>query len=90
MRLLLGVLILILALAAAMPLIAASDPLCALPEAPPLPVPEPLSAASIVDLMLGTMVRNGIAVLFLGALVVVGAPWIMAGLAVVLLHLPRR
>lgn len=64
-----------------------------LPRPPCVPEPVgslPLDAVAVVDLMAGPLVANGISFLFLSALLVVGAPWVIAGLAVFALHWPAR
>ena len=55
----------------------------------PLP-PAPLTVGAFLDDVFGSLLQNGIAVLFVGSLVVVTLPWMMAGLAVGLLQLARR
>jgi hypothetical protein len=45
---------------------------------------------AFLDQLLGSLLQNGIAVLFVAALAVVGLPWMMAGLAMALVELPRR
>jgi hypothetical protein len=55
----------------------------------PAPLP-PLTVGAFLDDVLGSLFQNGIAVLFVGSLVVVTLPWMMAGLAVGLLQLARR
>jgi hypothetical protein len=40
--------------------------------------------------VLASLIQSGIAVLFVAALAVVGLPWMMAGLAMALVQLPRR
>ena len=52
--------------------------------------PLPLDAVTVVDLMAGPLVANGISILFFSSLLVVGAPWVIAGLAVAALHWPAR
>jgi hypothetical protein len=54
------------------------------------PGPVPLSVGGLVDLVLSTLVGKGIAVLFMGAIAIVGLPWLIAASAVGLLHLPER
>lgn len=74
-----------LVLAAAGPAIANVDlvnPLC--------DGPEPLTVAAVVDLVLSTMIQRGLSILLLGAAIVVGLPWLIAGAAVALVRLPRR
>ncbi|MGH9324470.1 MAG: hypothetical protein ACRD21_07035 [Vicinamibacteria bacterium] len=71
------------------PALALSDPFIPC-EAPPILAPTPLSAGAILDLVLGPMVEDGISILLLGALAVVGVPWILAGLAVALVHRAER
>jgi hypothetical protein len=60
------------------------------PCAPEPVAPLPLDAVAVVDLMAGPLVANGISLLFLSAVAVVGAPWVIAGLAVALMHWPAR
>jgi hypothetical protein len=58
---------------------------------PPTPLPPaPLTVGAFLDDVFGSLLQNGIAVLFVGSLVVVTLPWMMAGLAVGLLQLARR
>jgi hypothetical protein len=52
--------------------------------------PVPLTVGAFLDQLLGSVLQNGIAVLFVAALAVVGLPWMMAGLAMALVQLPRR
>jgi hypothetical protein len=60
------------------------------PPCVPEPVgPPPLDAVAVVDLMAGPLVANGISILFLSALLVAGAPWVLAGLAVAALARAR-
>jgi hypothetical protein len=61
-----------------------------LPCAPELVQPVPLTVGAFLDDLLGSLIQNGVAILFVAALAVVGLPWMMAGLAVALLQLPRR
>jgi hypothetical protein len=57
----------------------------------PTPIPPaPLTVGAFLDDVLGSLLQNGIAVLFVGSLVVVGLPWMMAGIAMGLLQLARR
>jgi len=63
----------------------------ALADLPCQPVPPvPLTVGAFLDQLLGSLLQNGIAVLFVAALAVVGLPWMMAGLAMALVQLPRR
>ena len=55
----------------------------------PLP-PAPLTVGAFLDDVLGSVLQNGIVLLFVGSLLVVGLPWMMAGLAVGLLQLAKR
>ncbi len=50
----------------------------------------PLTVGAFLDQLLGTLLQNGVAVLFVAALAVVVLPWMMAGLAMALAQLPRR
>jgi hypothetical protein len=43
-----------------------------------------------LDQVLGSLIQNGVAVLFVASVAVVGLPWMMAGLAMALVQLPRR
>jgi hypothetical protein len=64
-----------------------------LPRYPCVPEPAgplPLDAVAVVDLIAGPLLANGISILFLSSLLVVGAPWLIAGLAVAALHWPAR
>jgi hypothetical protein len=45
---------------------------------------------AFLDDVLGSVLENGVALLFVGSLLVVGLPWMMAGLAVGLLQLAKR
>ncbi|MGH9388172.1 MAG: hypothetical protein ACRD1Z_01045 [Vicinamibacteria bacterium] len=60
-----------------------------LPCQPASVPPVPLTVGAFLDQLLGSLLQSGIAVLFVVALAVVGLPWMMAGLAMVLLELPR-
>lgn len=64
-----------------------ADLVCPLCEPPR---PTPLSVAGVVDLVLSRLIEKGIAVLFIGAMAIVGFPWFVAASAVGLLHLPQR
>ena len=48
-----------------------------------------LSAGELLELALSTLLRKGISLLVLGAAAVVALPWMVAGLAVALVALPR-
>ena len=50
----------------------------------------PLTVGAFLDQLLGSLLQNGVAVLFVAALAVSGLPWMMAGLAMALVQLPRR
>ena len=50
----------------------------------------PLTVGAFLDQLLGSLLQNGIAVLFVAALAVVGLPWMMAGLAMALVSISRR
>lgn len=52
--------------------------------------PVPLTVGAFLDELVGSLLQNGVAVLFMGSLAVVGLPWLMAGAAVGLLQLARR
>jgi hypothetical protein len=52
--------------------------------------PAPLTVGAFLDDVLGSVLENGVALLFVGSLLVVGLPWMMAGLAVGLLQLAKR
>lgn len=49
-----------------------------------------LSTSLLVELILSTVLRHGVAVLFAGAAFVVGVPWALAGFAVAVLGSLRR
>ena len=49
-----------------------------------------LSTARLVELVLATLLRQGVAVLLAGAAFVVGVPWALAGFAVALLGPTER
>ena len=71
------------------PALAASD--LVRPPCDPAPAAAaPLTTATVFELMLDTVVERGISLLFLGALAVVVAPWVVAGFAVALLALPGK
>jgi hypothetical protein len=55
----------------------------------PLP-PAPLTVGAFLDDVFGSVLQNGIALLFVGSLLVVALPWMVAGVAVGLLQLARR
>jgi hypothetical protein len=61
-----------------------------LPCRPELVPPVPLTVGAFLDDLVGSLVQNGVAILFVVALAVVGLPWMMAGLAMALLQIPRR
>jgi hypothetical protein len=61
-----------------------------LPCQPASVSPAPLTVGAFLDQLLGSLIQNGIAVLFVAAVAVVGLPWMMAGLAMALVQLPRR
>lgn len=56
----------------------------------PAVAPVPLTVGAFLDELLGSLLQNGVAILFLGSLAVVGLPWLMAGAAMGLLQLARR
>jgi hypothetical protein len=56
----------------------------------PATAPVPLTVGMFLDQLLGSVVQNGISVLFASALAVVGLPWMMAGLAMGLVQLAKR
>jgi hypothetical protein len=43
-----------------------------------------------LDQLLGSLIQNGVSVLFIASVAVVGLPWMMAGLVMTLVQLPRR
>lgn len=61
-----------------------------LPCQPTSVPPVPLTVGAFLDQVLASLLQSGIAVLFVAALAVVGLPWMMAGLAMALMQLPRR
>ncbi len=61
-----------------------------LPCQPASVPPVPLTVGMFLDQLLGSLIQNGIAVLFAASVAVVGLPWMMAGLAMALLQLRRR
>jgi hypothetical protein len=61
-----------------------------LPCQPASAPPVTLTIGAILDQVFTSFVQNGISILFVAALAVVGLPWMMAGLAMALLQLPRR
>ena len=73
-----------LLLAMASPALASVDLVCPLCEGP-----EPLSIAALLEVAIATVIRKGVALLLLAALVVVGLPWVLAGAAVALVHRPK-
>ncbi len=75
-----------LALVALLSIPALADMPCQPTSLPPVP----LTVGAFLDEVVGSVFQNGIAVLFIGSLVVVGLPWMMAGLAVGLLQLAKR
>lgn len=77
----------ILALGAlATPVAALADLVCPLCGTDPVVV---LGAAEVVELVLTTVMYKGVAVLLLGSTALVSLPWLVAGVAVALFHLPR-
>jgi hypothetical protein len=62
----------------------------ALADLPCQPASVPLTVGAFLDQLAGSLLQNGIAWLFAAALAVVGLPWMIAGLAVALVQLPRR
>jgi hypothetical protein len=65
----------------------------ALADLPCQPVsvpPVPLTVGAFLNEVLASLIQSGVAVLFVAALAVVGLPWMMAGLAMALVQLPRR
>jgi hypothetical protein len=71
-----------------LPALALADVVC--PGDAPSLVPVPLDAGAVLELMLDSLVRNGVLVVALSALTIVGAPWLVAGVGVALVSLPRR
>lgn len=61
-----------------------------LPCRPELVPPVPLTVGAFLDDLLGSLIQNGVAILFVAALAVVGLPWMMAGLAVAIMQLAKR
>jgi hypothetical protein len=61
-----------------------------LPCQPASVPPVPLTVGMFLDQVLGSLIQSGIAVLFVASVAVVGLPWMMAGLAMALVQLPRR
>jgi len=61
-----------------------------LPCQPAFVPPVPLTVGAFLDQLLRSLLQNGIAVLFVAAVAVVGLPWMMAGLAMALVSIPRR
>ncbi len=61
-----------------------------LPCQPAAVPPVPLTVGAFLDQLLGSLLQNGIAVLFVAALAVSGLPWMMAGVAMALVSIPRR
>ena len=60
-----------------------------LPCQPPS-VPPVLTVSAFLDQLVGSLLQHGVSILFAGALLVVGLPWMMAGLAIALFQLARR
>jgi len=52
--------------------------------------PVPLTVGMFLDQVLGSLLQDGVSVLFVASVGVVGLPWIMAGLAVALVQISRR
>jgi hypothetical protein len=48
-----------------------------------------LGVADVVELILTTVLRKGVGVLLLGATAIVSLPWLVAGVAVAFMHVPR-
>jgi hypothetical protein len=60
------------------------------PPPPPEPSVVPLTPSGLFHLAMRTMLEKGVAWILLGATAIVGAPWAIAGMAVVALALPSR
>jgi hypothetical protein len=61
-----------------------------LPCQPEVAPPVLLTVDAVLDDVAGTLIQNGVSVLFVGALAVVGLPWMMAGAVMALVQLVRR
>ena len=61
-----------------------------LPCQPEVAPPLLLTVDAVLDDVAGTLIQNGVSVLFVGALAVVGLPWVMAGAVMALVHLVRK
>ncbi len=71
----------------AIPSLAAAD--LVRPQCSAAPVTA-LAAGEVVELVLSTLLRKGVAVLLLGATSVVSLPWLVAGMAAAVLYVPQR
>jgi len=80
-------LVVLIAAALATPAAAQVDLVCPTCDASSL---TPLDIAQVVDLVLSTLLQKGISLLVIGIAAVVGLPWLVAGIAVALITLPRR
>ena len=69
--------------ALATPAIAQADLVC------PLCDVESVVTLGVAELVLSTVLYKGVAVLLLGATAVVSVPWVVAGVAVALVYIPR-
>lgn len=49
-----------------------------------------LAVAQVVDLVVSTVLQKGVAVLLVSATAVVSLPWLVAGVAIVFVQVPRR
>ena len=48
-----------------------------------------LQLSEVLDLVLGALLRHGIALLLMGSVALVGLPWVIAAVAVAVIYLPR-
>ena len=76
----------VLMLAIAVPAGAEVNLVCPLCDHPAQTV---ISVSAVVDLVVATLIRHGVSILFLGALAIVGLPWLIAGVAIAVLYAPR-
>ena len=71
----------------ATPAVAQADLVCPLCDVEPVVT---LAVAEVVELVLSTVLYEGVAVLLLGATAIVSLPWVFAGVAVALVvYVPR-
>jgi len=48
-----------------------------------------MSATEVMVLIVSTVLENGVSLLLVGATAAVGLPWVIAGIAIAIIYLPR-